>query len=110
VPLKLQWIHSLLLKVSKNAPYRPTTLEWLSQSDNLARFLTREFLEGFWVMNQQSSSTMRVHQAELTVLIWRSNRGEIRQKSNLVQNLAQKRYPIKESPQRGFDAGCKDHE
>jgi hypothetical protein len=46
----------------------------------------------------------------LTVLIWRSNRGEIRQKSNLVQNLAQKRYPIKESPQRGFDAGCKDHE
>jgi hypothetical protein len=32
--------------------------------------------------------------------------GGIRQKSNLVQNLAQKRNPIKKPSQRGFDGGC----
>jgi hypothetical protein len=56
-------------------------------------------------MNQQSFSTMRFHQAELTILIRGSTGGEIRQKGNLVQNLAQKRNPIEEPSQRGFDGG-----
>jgi hypothetical protein len=54
-------------------------------------------------MNQQSSSMMRLHQAELTILIWRLKGGEIHQKGNLVQNLARKRNPIKEPSHRGFN-------
>jgi hypothetical protein len=65
----------------QDVPYRPTALEWLARSDNPARFQTRGFLEGFQVMNQQSSSTMRLRQAELTILIWGSKGGEICQKA-----------------------------
>jgi hypothetical protein len=56
-------------------------------------------------MNRQSSSTMRFRQVELTVLIRGSKGGEIRQKGNLVQNLARKRNPMKEPSHRGFDGG-----
>jgi hypothetical protein len=86
-------------------PHRQTTLERLARRDNSARFQTRGFLEVFQVMNQQSFSTMRFHQAELTILIRGSTGGEICQKGNLVQNLAQKRNPIEEPSQRGFDGG-----
>jgi hypothetical protein len=86
----------------QNVPYRQITLEWLAQSDNPTRFQTRGFLEWFQVMNQQSFSMMRFCQAELMILIRRSEGGEIRQNSNFVQNLARKRNPIKEPSQRGF--------
>jgi hypothetical protein len=46
-------------------------------------------------MKQQSSSTMRLHQAELTILKRGSKGGEIRQNDNLVQNPAWKRNPNK---------------
>jgi hypothetical protein len=48
---------------------------------------------------------MRLRQTELMILIQRSKGGEIRQKDNLVQNLARKRNPIKELSPRGFDGG-----
>jgi hypothetical protein len=47
-------------------------------------------------MKQQSSSMMRLRQAELTILKWNSEGGEIQQNDNLVQNLAQKHNPDKE--------------
>jgi hypothetical protein len=46
-------------------------------------------------MKQQSSSTMRLRQAELAILKRGSKGGEIRQNDNLVQNPAQKRNPDK---------------
>jgi hypothetical protein len=46
---------------------------------------------------------MRLHQAELTILIWGSKGGEIRQNGNLVQNLVPKRNLNKEPSQRGFN-------
>jgi hypothetical protein len=56
-------------------------------------------------MNQQSSQTMKLRQARLTILI-RGSKGEgIRQKGNLVQNLARKRNPIEEPSHRRFDGG-----
>jgi hypothetical protein len=54
-------------------------------------------------MKQQSSSTMRFYQAELTIPTRGSKGGEIRPKGNLVQNLAQKHNHNKEPSQRGFD-------
>jgi hypothetical protein len=54
---------------------------------------------------QQSFSMMRLHQAELTILIRGSKEGEIRQNNNLVQNFARKRNHNKEPSQRGFDGG-----
>jgi hypothetical protein len=57
------------------------------------------------VMNQQSSSMMRFHQAELTILIQRSKGKGICQKCNLVQHLAWKRNHNEEPSQRGFDGG-----
>jgi hypothetical protein len=56
-------------------------------------------------MKQQSSSTMRLHQAESTILILRSKGGEIHQKGNLAQNLAQNRNHNMEPSQGGFDGG-----
>jgi hypothetical protein len=41
VPSRLQWKHSLLLKIGINVPYRPTTLEWLTQTDKSTMFKTR---------------------------------------------------------------------
>jgi hypothetical protein len=46
---------------------------------------------------------MRLRQAELTILIRGSKRGEIRQNDNLFQILVRKRNPIKEPSQRRFD-------
>jgi hypothetical protein len=46
-------------------------------------------------MKQQSSSTMRLRQAELTILKRGSKGGEIHQNDNLVQNPAQKGNPDK---------------
>jgi hypothetical protein len=46
-------------------------------------------------MKQQSSSTMRLRQAELTILKRGSKGGEIHQNGNLVQNPAQKGNPDK---------------
>jgi hypothetical protein len=42
---------------------------------------------------------MRLHQAELTILIRGSKGGEIRQNDKLVQNPARKRNPDKEPTQ-----------
>jgi hypothetical protein len=56
-------------------------------------------------MNQQSSSTMRFHQVELTILIRGSKGGEIRRNGNFVQNRAQKCNPIKEPSEIGFYGG-----
>jgi hypothetical protein len=56
-------------------------------------------------MNQQSSSRMRFCQVESMILNRRLKEGEIRQKGNLVQNLARKRNHNKEPSQRGFDGG-----
>jgi hypothetical protein len=56
-------------------------------------------------MQQQSSSMMRLHQAELTTLIRRTKGKEIRQKRNLIQNLARKRNLNKEPSQKVFDGG-----
>jgi hypothetical protein len=50
---------------------------------------------------------MRLCQAEWTILIWGSKGGEIRQNVNLVENLARKHNPDKESSQRRFDGGYK---
>jgi hypothetical protein len=65
----------------QNVTYQQITLEWLARSDASTRFQTRGFLEGLRLMNQQYSPMMRFHQAELTILIWRSKGGEIRQKA-----------------------------
>jgi hypothetical protein len=46
-------------------------------------------------MKQQSSSTMRLRQAELMILIRGSKGGKIRQNDNLVQNPTRKRNPDK---------------
>jgi hypothetical protein len=89
----------------QNVLYRQTTLERPARRDEAARFGTREFLEGFRLMNKQSSSMMRFRQAKLTILICGSKGGEIRQNGNLVQILARKCNPIKEPSQRGFDGG-----
>jgi hypothetical protein len=80
-------------------------LEWLARNDEATTFEQEDYLNGFWVMNQQSSSMMRFHQVGLTVFIRRSKGGEIRQKRNLVQNLARKRNLNKEPSQKGFDGG-----
>jgi hypothetical protein len=50
----------------------------------------------FGAMKQHSSSMMRLHQAELMILIRGSKGGEIRQNDDLVQNPAWKRNPDKE--------------
>jgi hypothetical protein len=81
------------------------TLEWLARNDESTRFRTRGSLEGFWLMNQQSSSAMRFCHVELMILIRRLEGGEICQKCDLVQNLAPKCNPIKESSHRGFNGG-----
>jgi hypothetical protein len=56
-------------------------------------------------MKQKSSSMMRLRQAELTILTHDSKGGEIHQKVNLVQILAQKCNHNKEPSQGGFDGG-----
>jgi hypothetical protein len=56
-------------------------------------------------MNQQSSSMIMFHQVELTILNWSLKGGEIHQKGDLVQTLAWKHNPIKESSHRGFNGG-----
>jgi hypothetical protein len=58
-------------------------------------------------MNQQSSSMIRLHQLELMILIQRSEGGEIRQNSNLVQDPARKHNPVREPSHRAFDGGYK---
>jgi hypothetical protein len=87
--------------------YRQITLERLARNDKLARFQTRGQADKFRAMKQQSSSMMRLHQAELTLLIRRTKGKEIRQNDNLVQALARKRNPDKEPSQKGFDDGYK---
>jgi hypothetical protein len=47
VPSRLQWTHSLWLKVGKNVLYREPTLERLARSDTLERFQTRARHERF---------------------------------------------------------------
>jgi hypothetical protein len=54
-------------------------------------------------MNQQYPPMMRFHQVELTILIRSPKEEELRQRGNLVQDLARKRNPIKEPSHRGFD-------
>jgi hypothetical protein len=68
-------------------------------------FKQEDDLIGFRAMKQQSSSTMRLHQAEMTILIQGSKGREIHQNSNLVKNLSRTCNPIKEPSQRGFDGG-----
>jgi hypothetical protein len=48
---------------------------------------------------------MRLHLAELTILIQGSKGGEILQNNNLVQILARKRNPNKEPSKKEFDGG-----
>jgi hypothetical protein len=97
-------VPSLWLKVGENGtgnqPWKDSleTISWQS-------FEQGEGLIGFGVMKQQSSSTIRLRQVELTILIRDSKGGEIRQNVNLVQSLAWERNPIKEPSQRGFDDG-----
>jgi hypothetical protein len=80
-------------------------MERLAQSDEQQGFKQEDYLKGFRVMNQQSYSTMRLHQAELTILIRGSKGGEIYQKDNLVQNLARKHNHRQEPSQSQFDGG-----
>jgi hypothetical protein len=70
-------------------------------------FEQEDNLIGFGAMKQQSSSMMRLRQAVWTILIWGSKGGEIRQKGNLVQNLARKCNHNRQPSQRGFDGGYK---
>jgi hypothetical protein len=58
-------------------------------------FEQEDGLISFRAMKPQSSSTMRLRQAELTILIRGSKGGEIRQNDNLVQNPARKHNPDK---------------
>ncbi len=53
-------------------------------------FKQEESLIGFGAMKQQSSSMMRLRQAELMILIWGSKGGENRQNGNLVQKSCSK--------------------
>jgi hypothetical protein len=66
-------------------------------------FEQEDILIGFEALKQQPSPTMRLHQAELMILIRGSKGGEIRQNDNLVQNLVRKRNLNKEPSQKGFD-------
>jgi hypothetical protein len=50
-------------------------------------------------MKQQSSPLMRLHQAEMMILIQGSKGGEIRQNDNFVQNPAWKHNSDKEQSQ-----------
>jgi hypothetical protein len=59
-----------------------------------------EGLIGFRATKQQSSSMMRLCQAELMILIWGSKGGEIRQNDKLVQNPSQNRNPDIEPSQK----------
>jgi hypothetical protein len=68
-------------------------------------FEQEDDLTGFGAMKQQSSSLMRLHQVELTILIRGSKGGEICQNNNLVQNPTRKCNPDKEPSQRKFDGG-----
>jgi hypothetical protein len=55
VPLGLQWMQSLLVKVGKMCHTNKKTLEWLAQSDESTSFQTRGLLEGFRG-NEQATS------------------------------------------------------
>jgi hypothetical protein len=85
--------------------YRQTTLERLLETISWKCFKQGESLIGFKAMKQQSSTTIRLHQAELTILIWGSKGGEIHQNDKLVQNPSHKRNPDNEPSQKGFDGG-----
>jgi hypothetical protein len=62
-------------------------------------------LISFGAMKQQCSSMVWLRLVELTIFIRGSKGGEIHQNGHLVQNLARKRNPDKESSQKGFDDG-----
>jgi hypothetical protein len=68
------------------------------------------YLKGFGVMSQQSSSTIRFHQAELMIPDQSSMGKEICQNGNFVQNLARKHNHTEKPPQRGFDDRLQDYE
>jgi hypothetical protein len=85
---------------TSNQPWKDSleTISWqcIEQEDGLI---------SFGAMKQQSSSTMKLCQAELMILIWGSKGGKIHQKGNLVQNLPRKRNHNKEPSQGEFDGG-----
>jgi hypothetical protein len=76
--------------------YQQPTLENLLETISWLGYEQEDGLICFGAMKQQSSSTMRLHQAELMILIRGSKGGEIHQNDNLVQNPAWKRNPDKE--------------
>jgi hypothetical protein len=65
-------------------------------------FEQEDDLIGFEAL-KQPSPVMRLHQAELMILIRGSKGGEIHQNGDLVQNLVRKHNLNKEPSQRGFD-------
>jgi hypothetical protein len=81
-----------------NKPWKDSleTMSWqgFEQEDDLI---------SFWAMKQQSSSTMRLRQVDLTILILGSKGGEIL--TIWFQNPAQTCNPDKEPSQNRFDDG-----
>jgi hypothetical protein len=91
------------LKVGGNDRYQP----WKDSLETISwqAFEQEDGLISFRAMKQQSFLTMRLLQAESTILLRGSKGGEIHRRGNLVQNLARKRNHNKEPSQGGFDGG-----
>jgi hypothetical protein len=102
--MRLSWyLHSSSRLVKMG--YRQTNLERLPEMISWQGLEQEDSLIGFGAMKQQSSSMMRLRQAESTILIQGSKGGKICQKGILVQNLALKHNHNKKPSQRGFDGG-----
>jgi hypothetical protein len=90
LPSRLQWTHSLWLKVGENVLYREPSLERLARIDTPKRFQTRGRYERFWGREPTNFLQRWGLSNGVTILIWNLREERFRQEVNLTQGLARK--------------------